>query len=821
MRTGRVWAWVAGMLLLPAFVLADVISQQEAATAAQNWVRRGRTLGAAVGNSAAGVVTYSGANGGALFHVVRMAEGGLVITSADDGVTPVIAFSPEGTFEADGRNPLWTMLNKDLPERVAAAELRRTAKGGLALLSAATEPEAGSSEAEWAELLGDGTQAFYLTSVSDVRVSPLVQSRWSQDVAPSGANCFNYYTPSNYVCGCVATAGAQIMRYHKWPTGSVTAATYACEVDNAEKSLTMQGGTYDWNLMPLVPGYSITEAQCKAIGKLTSDVGISCLMSYASDGSAAPTYMLAERFTDRFGYANAIGYSVSSGSIGTSYFAGAILANLDAEKPVVLGISGSNGGHAVVGDGYGYSGGTLYVHLNMGWSGGCDYWYNLPTIDDDYYGFTLVQSIVYNVFPTNAGSVATGAIVSGRVLDGDGTPVVGATVTATRAGSSSQSFTTRTRANGVYGIPVAVASLASSTAYTVTAAYGSASASVSANVKKCTGTTYFSDGSFWPGTGSVGNSWGNDITLSYTPTVDSVKLDKTFHGLSVEAASRSLGLAASGDWTAGSSRSWLTLARTSGTSGVSNLIYNVSSNTTTAIRTAVISVTNGTAVATCTVYQDTLRWWPGRAAAVAAAGAAGKRVLVLSGVETNSVCISDRHTSCESTGVKDLLNGGYALWYNESGAATPSFAIFGTGAEEGAYVAQTNGALSAAQLQAWLLENGVTVGSPEQVDYPWLAGYGILTANSTAAQYESAAVRDTDGDGMANWEEFIALTDPTNELSFFQTEIDVTGDTVTVGCNPCVPDERTYSFEGKVSLTNDWEELDFSRHYFFRAKVSR
>ena len=61
---------------------------------------------------------------------------------------------------------------------------------------------------------------------------------------------------------------------------------------------------------------------------------------------------------------------------------GMINPNLDSNNPVILGIDDSQGdGHAVVADGYGYKSSTLYHHLNMGWDGEDDVWYNLPNID--------------------------------------------------------------------------------------------------------------------------------------------------------------------------------------------------------------------------------------------------------------------------------------------------------------------------------------------------------------------------------------------------------------------------------------------------------
>ena len=94
-------------------------------------------------------------------------------------------------------------------------------------------------------------------------------------------------------------------------------------------------------------------------------------------------------------------------------------------------VSGPLGGHAILADGYGYQGGVIYHHLNMGWSGSMDLWYNLPNIEDS--GFTLFNNIykcVYNVYPDGDGE-----IISGRTLDGNGLPVDGVTVTADAGGT--------------------------------------------------------------------------------------------------------------------------------------------------------------------------------------------------------------------------------------------------------------------------------------------------------------------------------------------------------------------------------------------------
>ena len=48
-----------------------------------------------------------------------------------------------------------------------------------------------------------------LQTIDDVRVDALVSTHWGQrsdtGYSNTGSPCFNYYTPNNYPCGCVAT----------------------------------------------------------------------------------------------------------------------------------------------------------------------------------------------------------------------------------------------------------------------------------------------------------------------------------------------------------------------------------------------------------------------------------------------------------------------------------------------------------------------------------------------------------------------------------------------------------------------------------------
>jgi hypothetical protein len=331
-------------------------------------------------------------------------------------------------------------------------------------------------------------------------VAPFVLAKWNQTTV-NGQACFNYYTPTgssgsvnNYPCGCVATAMAEIMRYFQWPTSSVGTTAYTVTIDGKSAANRLRGGdgkggAYAWSNMPLDPnGATLTQRQ--AIGALCYDAATAAHMDYSNESSGASLSDAATALSSAFHFSNAVWAT----SIGSGAMVGMINANLDARTPVMLGIQGTDAGtHAVVCDGYGYSSSAMYYHINMGWSGSYDAWYNLPTIDAGDYVFTSLLDVIYNAFPTN-----TGEIISGRVVDSLGTAISGAKVLATNTQGAIYSVTTD--ANGIYAIRGA----RSKSTYKM----GVTKSGYAATNSTCSTSTSSS------GTSTSGNVWGKNFSLS-------------------------------------------------------------------------------------------------------------------------------------------------------------------------------------------------------------------------------------------------------------------------------------------------------------------
>lgn len=595
------------------------VGSSEAVTTVKKWLRQGPApLGARMGREPASVQTFKDSSGAPLYHVVNLKPAGFVIVAAEDQVEPIIAFVEKGTYDPAETNPLGALVARDLPQRVARARHHANTAEGFKNL------------AKWQKLgnlpLGSTNSDVGITNnpkeIADIRIAPLLVTSWNQGTAADSNACFNFFTPpymagspNNSLCGCVATALAQVMYYNRYPTAGVgTAQSQVIYTDGSGTNLLElrlrggdgHGGPYQWNDMPLTAPplvsinlnasatggstevdtpvnlgpatsatltidynmYSIpddmrvfygatngtliydtgliagsgtfvlpfgptngiatnlitvvmdqgggqsgtvwdysgsvvggntvsspTLLQAEAVGALTFDIGLAVHMNYSFTESTADFSDAETALLTTFQYTNAILASAASINIGYD-LPDMINPNLDARKPVLLAIVNSAAGHCVVCDGYGYNFNVLYHHLNMGWSGVDDAWYQLPLISlTDTQPYYVLDGIIYNVF-TNQ----TGEIISGRVTDTDGNALTNASVSASGGGAS---FQTTTDTNGIYAFPC----VPSNTGYTV----------IAANHAYLPSTNNISVGQSSNGAAICGNVWGTDFALAAAP----------------------------------------------------------------------------------------------------------------------------------------------------------------------------------------------------------------------------------------------------------------------------------------------------------------
>ncbi len=546
---------IISLLALCALVFhaqASTVQEEEAKFAARAWVSRGGALGARLGATVKRLSKVVCATDDATnaVYVAAMDSGGTLFLSTDTDENPVIAFTAAtNDFSTiDRASPLWALLSRSGRTSVATA---RTASASSSK-TAASNAASSASESLWANLVAEGKGLAaadadssgvkkplrYVTTLGDVRVAPLVQSKWDQDEVVD-KHCYDRFTPDlangeRAVCGCVATAMAQIMRYHEFPKASRPSVSRTCYIDatfyndagdrvRATRVLTTQAGVYDWSKMTLVPDFTLTDEEADAIGKLTSDAGISVNMNYdreANGGSGAFSFRVPNGFKEAFGYASADYYTANQVSAVPEAVAKGLFANFDAGYPVLMGISGRSGGHAIVGDGYGYKDGVLYVHLNMGWSGSSDFWYNLPNIDSPDIVFNTFDDLVMNIFPEGADK----ALLSGRVVDANGQAVAGAAVSIRDSSTQRTVTNATTSATGVYGLLLSPGTYDVCVEASGSPATTLSSVSLARTTRQTTtyrGYIVHNTTNSWlvaydnvAVVSSLGNSSGNDVTLS-------------------------------------------------------------------------------------------------------------------------------------------------------------------------------------------------------------------------------------------------------------------------------------------------------------------
>ena len=516
---------------------AATVSVDTAKLAAGSWALSDAALGVAHGRTVSGATVYD-VGGKPGFYAVKLNGGGTLFLAADDDLSPIIAFTASSSPDLSQGSYLRTMLEKDIAARrgylsiSTAAQTKLTASSGAA---ASSSQAVSAAKKMWSALVpAPAAMDPKLTmasatprdtgAISDMRVEPLVKSQWSQQEA-GGGYCYNYYTPDNAPCGCTATAAAQIMRYYQYPDHELPQITRTCEVNGITTDLTSIGDSriYDWANMKLIPKNSATETEREAIGRLTYDVGVALYSSYTSSGTGADPQKLGELYQDTYDYASGImywnktGWDTGNGGLHVREMRNKIIyANLDAGRPVQLAIYFS--GHSVVCDGYGFV--TIgdeaieFAHINMGWAGTDDMWYNIPEIDaansgahagDSGMTFEYMGGAQFNIHPTE-----TGDLLTGRVVD-DGEPVENATVSVYKAGESTPIASVQTDAHGIYSF-----CLEGGKTYNVMAVSADGKKSGTADGVVLQTTVEDNSGEFVhvvTQESRVGNSWGNDIDI--------------------------------------------------------------------------------------------------------------------------------------------------------------------------------------------------------------------------------------------------------------------------------------------------------------------
>ena len=361
------------------------------------------------------------------YYLFNIGDGeGFVIVGADDCAAPILGYADSGRLDAD-RLPDGLRYLLDEYDRQIADALRW-----------------GSADA--ARATADAMAPAALRRVQRPRtaISPLVATRWNQ------GSPYSHHCPAvgdeHVATGCVATAMAQVMYYHQWPT-EATLPIPAYTTRNGLFSLDgLAATTFSWPSMTATYGnaFSGTPAE-EAVARLMQYCGWSLQMNYnvsSTGGSSAYNASVAEALRDYFGYDGSITY-LQRHHYTYQQWIDIIYGELASRRPVILGGQATGGGHSFVCDGYDTDD---YFHINWGWGGQSDGYFRLSALSpyeqgiggsSSLDGFSFTQDAVVGIRPYAATPAAGCLSLEQMQMDAAGST---ATQVVTRS-SPSDAFT--------------------------------------------------------------------------------------------------------------------------------------------------------------------------------------------------------------------------------------------------------------------------------------------------------------------------------------------------------------------------------------------
>ena len=253
------------------------------------------------------------------------------------------------------------------------------------------------------------------------KVDALITSQWGQDApysywCPTGyGEICDDYTPDVVHCcvGCVATALAQIVRYYRFPDHAAGTANFLIGDKDASASF---DATFDWdNMLDTYPEGQYTETQGRAVALLSYVCGLISGMTYATNESGSSNHSGLEGAKNYFGY-NKDAEIVVRSDYSEPEWMDMVYNELSHQRPlyyqgVYVNFIPSTGlvaaGHSFIIDGYNEQG---LVHVNWGWYGNYDGYFDIALLDVRGFQFNSYQDMVINFVPDSCQTELTGDV---------------------------------------------------------------------------------------------------------------------------------------------------------------------------------------------------------------------------------------------------------------------------------------------------------------------------------------------------------------------------------------------------------------------------
>ena len=384
-------------------VWADEIDEKQALNEAKAFLASHRSTSISSGKKMSSNTTLKLQGKVSGLYVFNATDGsGFVIVSNDDQTTPILGFGENGNLDTEKMPANMRAWLQGYADEIAWLQKN----GGKA-----------------AKARADIGVTRNLGSHATTEIPPLVNTKWNQ-LEPYNNLCPTYSGTNKSATGCVATAMAQVMKYHEWPKEDTsngkdgfTTVIPGYTTDSYDINLDeLPAIRFDWANMKNTYTGSETDATADAVATLMQYCGYSVEMDYGPE-SGSNTDWVAFALKTYFDYNKNTTQFVSRSMYTLANWTDLIYNELEQNRPVVYGGMSSGGGHEFVCDGYKYENGTDFFHINWGWGGANDEYYVLSSLNpygtqgiggsssDD--GFHYGQDAVIGIQPsTGTGTVA-------------------------------------------------------------------------------------------------------------------------------------------------------------------------------------------------------------------------------------------------------------------------------------------------------------------------------------------------------------------------------------------------------------------------------
>ncbi len=387
------------------------------------------------------------------FYVFAAPEGGFALVSGDDCVKPVLAYSVNNRFVAEDMPANIRSFLEGYEREIRWWKRHSSRDIPTSPLQVAGVEKESSLPGAWRELL-DGAVPPPVVSTA---VAPLMTTTWNQSPYYNALCPTNGGDAERAVTGCVATATAQVMKYHNHPATGYGSHTYSSSrtVDGTQytyNNLTANFGatTYQWSQMPNALTSASTTAQVNAVATLMYHIGVADEMAYSPVASGANNaYSSSMKPTSQASLMQYFKYRPDMANVERGFYSDAeycalLRSELDQQRPILYSGRDESGGHSFVLDGYDNNG---YFHVNWGWGGSNDDYYTIGALNpgaggtggNATYTFNLDNSVLIGIRPNTAWSTTGTTTVTGSMQSGS---PAGSSVTVYNrtSGASASSF---------------------------------------------------------------------------------------------------------------------------------------------------------------------------------------------------------------------------------------------------------------------------------------------------------------------------------------------------------------------------------------------